>query len=222
MRVDVQGISHNRGQQRLLRNISFVVESGEAVVISGPSGHGKSLLFAIMSGLLAADKGQVVVNEQAIHGLNKIQNQAFRHKFVALFQRPALISNLSLRENFLLPLNLHLPYLSKQEKVDKIQRLCEVYGIDSYLDQRTDVLSVGQAALASFIRGILLEPQCLLWDTPLIEVDQRYVDTIKKHLMELKNAGATIILMSNNNYLINEFADSHYVLSEGILRQHHV
>lgn len=222
MKIEVQSISHNRGEERLLRNISFTVESGETVVISGPSANGKSLLFSILCGLFAPDKGQVLVEGKNIQTLSQMQNKRLRKQFAAVFQRPALISNLSLWENFLLPLNLHLPYCSTAEKSQQVETLAAEFGLTPYLGQRTDVLSVGQAALAGFMRGILLKPKCLVWDAPFIEMDSRYEDVVKSHLLQLKQSASTIILMSNEPALINNFADTHYVLSEGILRQHDV
>lgn len=222
MKVNMQNVSHNRGELKLLRNVSFTVESGESIVISAPSGNGKSLLFSILSGLTKPDKGRVLVDEQMIYSMNQQQNQYFRKCFSTIFQRPALISNLSLIENFLLPLNLHYPYLSKEEKLAKINHLTELVGITDFLPQRTEALSVGQAALAGFVRGMLLEPKCLIWDAPLVEIDQRYEDVVKSLLSDLRSAGSTIILLSNRDELIVEFATRHFILSEGILRQHDV
>lgn len=222
MDVKVQSVSHNRGDLRLLRNVGFEVKTSETVVISGSSGDGKSLLFSIICGLAQPDKGQVLFNGANIFTMTKAQNQILRKHFNAIFQRPALISNLTLRENFLLPLNLHYPLMTMDTKLEKIAELAELLGLTQFLEQRTSILSAGQLSLASVLRGVLLKPKCLIWDAPLIEIDQRYENVVKSLLHDLKQAGSTMILLSNRQDLIDEFANRHFVLSEGILRQHDV
>ena len=213
MEIQLSGISHCFEERLMLEDISIKVPSGSTLVVSGRSGCGKSLLFSIVSGTLEPDKGQVLVNGKSLFDLNEQQDLALRRELGVVFQVSALVSNLTLRENLLLPLNLYFPEHDKRTKQQKVQDICAEFGLSAYLDARTDELSTGLAAIAALARALMIEPQCLIWDAPLCEIDLTWSDYICKRLAYLKQAGTTLILFTNRERLIEQLADLQLTLT---------
>ena len=186
--------------------------------VSGRSGCGKSMLFSILCGTLRATSGQVLVNSRDMTDMEHEENQAFRKYLGAVFQRAALISNLTLIENLLLPLNLHFPELDTQAKLKRIHSIASEFGFYNYLEWRTDRMSMGMRSLAGLARAVLNEPKYLIWDAPLIDVDLHWSGLVLNKLGQIKASGATIILMSNRQEFIDHLADRRFLLMAGQLR----
>ncbi|NQZ09680.1 MAG: ATP-binding cassette domain-containing protein [Algicola sp.] len=215
MRIELRDICHKLEQRQLLENINLTVESGQCLVVSGRSGSGKSLLFSIVCGIFPPQRGEVLVDGQSIVQMSEAQNLEFRKHLGVIFQVSALISNLTLAENLMLPLNLYFPDRNCDEKRQEVQAICHEFGLESYLDQRTDQLSTGLAALAGLARALLVEPKLLVWDAPMSEIDLKWNDHLNNRLKHLKNAGTTFILFTNRQRIIERLADVRLDLSEG-------
>lgn len=215
MKIELRGICHKVEQRQLLENINITIESGQCLVVSGRSGSGKSLLFSIVCGIFAPNAGQVLVDDKPVMQMNESENLAFRKYLGVIFQVSALISNLSLAENLLLPLNLYFPDRDCDEKRKEVQTICREFGLDAYMDLRTDQLSTGLAALAGLARALLIEPKCLVWDAPMSEIDLQWSDHINNRLKHLKNNGTTFILFTNREQVIDRLADQRLDLTEG-------
>lgn len=219
MDIKLSDISYSRGEQQVLESLNLAVRSGECVVISGASGSGKSLLFSILCGIVIPNSGQVEIGNLAILQMDDVENTRFRRSLGAVFQRSALISNLSLAENFLLPLNRHFSDWSEKKKQQKIKDLSQRLGLFDFLEQRTDSLSNGLSRLAGFARAAIIEPKCLVWDAPFMDMDQAGEQLIIEMLQEFKQNGATLVLFTNRQPLIEHLADTQYHLDKGNLRQ---
>lgn len=218
MHIELRDISYRLGDMHILERINLTVESGECVSVSGRSGCGKSMLFSILCGTLAATEGEVFVNRLAMSQMDHEENQVFRKYLGAVFQRAALISNLTVIENLLLPLNLHFPELDEQTKLNRIHAIASEFGFYNCLEWRTDRMSMGMRSLAGLARAVLNEPKYLIWDAPLIDVDIHWSGLVKQKLMQIKDSGATIILLSNRQEFITELADRRFTLMAGQLR----
>lgn len=215
MQVEFKGISHCFERRHLLKDINLTVQSGQCLVVSGRSGSGKSLLFSIASGIFRPDRGEVLIDGMAINDMDETQYMAFRKYLGAVFQVSALISNLTLAENLMLPLNQHCPDMACDDKKKLVQEVCHEFGLEDYLDERTDQLSTGLASLAGLARALLIEPKCLLWDAPMAEIDLQWSDHIYARLNHLKHTGTTFILFTNRQKLIERLADVQLDLTRG-------
>lgn len=218
MKIELSDISHSNLKGSLLKALNVVLESGETLVISGRSGSGKSLLFSVMCGILAPLKGKVLVDGKCLFAMDEGQNLAFRRELGVVFEVSALLSNLTLKENLLLPLNLYFPDEPLSKKLAQVEKVSHEFGLEKYLEWRIDELSSGQAALAGLARALIIEPKCLIWDAPLSEVDVKWNAYICRRLRLLKEHGTTMILFTNRQHLIDEFADSHMELCDGRLK----
>jgi acetoin utilization transport system ATP-binding protein len=213
VKIELRGICHKLESRQMLDDINLTVNSGQCLVVSGRSGSGKSLLFSIVCGLLIPDAGQVLVNDQPIDEMSEDQNQHFRKYLGVVFQVSALLSNLTLLENLMLPLNQHFPERDCDQKRRDVETICQEFGLNEHTDQRVGQLSTGQAALAGLARALLIEPKCLVWDSPMSEIDLQWGSHVTNRLKHLKDSGTTFILLTNRQWVIDELADIRLDLS---------
>jgi ABC-type lipoprotein export system ATPase subunit len=219
MRVVADDLCFTGYKGNSLKNISFNLETGRCLVISGLSGSGKSLLLSLICGLVTANTGSVSFDKMTILQMNDEQNAIFRRKLGVIFQQPALLSNLTTAENLMLPLTQHYPLLSDKEKSALILKCGKQFELHDFMDDRVEELANGKQALASFARAIVCDPTLLIWDAPLSNIDLQWSAQIITHLKFMKVRQKTMILFTNTDRLIDELADIHFHLVDGELRR---
>jgi len=207
-----------KGQKNTeLHSINFEVASGQCLIISGISGSGKSLLLGLICGLISLDAGTVTFDGLTTENMTGEQEAQFKKKLGVIFQKPALLSNLTLKENLLLPLIQHFPGLSAAERIQMVELICQKFQLQKHLEDRVEELSQGLQSLASFARALICGPDLLIWDAPLADIDVIWSNRIIQLLKQFKNDNKTIILFTNRKRIITELADSHLHLVNGVL-----
>ncbi|XP_047941985.1 protein TRIGALACTOSYLDIACYLGLYCEROL 3, chloroplastic-like isoform X1 [Salvia hispanica] len=174
--IECRDVYKSFGEKHILRGVSFKIRHGEAVGIIGPSGTGKSTILKIMAGLLAPDKGEVLIRGRRRHGL--ISDEELSGLRIGLvFQSAALFDSLTVRENvgFLLYENSTMP-------ADKIAKLVTetlaAVGLKGVEDRLPSELSGGMKKRVALARSIIfdttkhaIEPEVLLYDEPTAGLD---------------------------------------------------
>ena len=143
MRVVADDLCFTGYKGNSLKNISFNLETGRCLVISGLSGSGKSLLLSLICGLVTANTGSVSFDKMTILQMNDEQNAIFRRKLGVIFQQPALLSNLTTAENLMLPLTQHYPLLSDKEKSALILKCGKQFELHDFMDDRAQIALFG-------------------------------------------------------------------------------
>lgn len=201
-----------------INNVNFKLTTGQCLIISGNSGCGKSLLLSIICGLVTADSGSVSFNDLSIQQMNNEQHAQFRKLLGVVFQEPALLSNLTIFENLLLPLIQHYPDLSENDRGLLIEKACQKFNLQRYLHERVEELSNGMRALASFTRALICGPDLLIWDAPLADIDLKWSALIIEILKQMKTENKTMLLFTNKKVLVDQLADLHLYLVNGELK----
>src|SRR5947209_5007359 len=105
--IQIEGLYKSFGENHVLKGVNLQVTQGENVVVLGRSGTGKSVLIKVISGLLRADRGKVMVLGQDVSRLTEKQWQELRLKIGFSFQNSALYDSMTVRENLEFPLVRH-------------------------------------------------------------------------------------------------------------------
>ena len=200
-----------------INDVSIELNTGQCLIVSGISGSGKSLLLGLICGLVNADSGSVQFDGLTMQQMTVEQDAKFRKRLGVIFQKPALLSNLTVSENLLLPLIQHYPDLSENERGALVGSACQQFQLHSYINDRIEDLSNGMQSLVSLTRALIVEPDLLIWDAPMSDIDMNWSDQIITVLKKMKARGKTIILFTNRKFLIEEMADVHLRLVEGEL-----
>jgi ABC-2 type transport system ATP-binding protein len=165
--LKTSGLTKRYGQRAALQSLSLEIGAGQFVALLGPNGAGKSTLFQVLTGLFAADEGEVHV---AGHSLRKSAAAALRHIGV-VFQQISLDLDLSVRRNLLFQADLHgLPRRLAQER---IEAGCARLGLAADLDRKVRELSGGNRRKVELVRANLHQPAVLLMDEATVGLDPK-------------------------------------------------
>lgn len=170
----------------ILRGVDLKVNRGEALVILGPTGTGKSVTLRHMVGLHKADSGKVLVNGEDIAGLSGWNLERLRSRFGVLFQSGALLNWMNVRDNIALPLR-ESRKMAEREIDEKVNKVLEMVGLADDGKKMPSGISGGMKKRAGLARAIVTEPEIVLYDEPTSGLDPIMSRKIDKLIVSLKN-----------------------------------
>ncbi len=179
------------GEQRtILEGIDLTVHDGEIVAIVGPSGTGKTTLLRVLSGLLNASSGTVLLEGAPVTGPSS--------DAVTVFQdyASALLPWRNVARNVALPLEGHT---TKAERQQRVTRALEIVGLADRADEYPWRLSGGMQQRVQIARALVLEPRVLLMDEPFGALDAITKSTLHDELLQVQaTTRATIIFITHD------------------------
>jgi len=170
--IELRGVWKGFGRQQILEDISFQVEDGEKLCIIGQSGSGKSVTMKIITGILKADRGTVIVEGEDITKFRQRDWTRILQHVGVVFQGAALFDSLTVLENVGIRL-----YEEKKESGETIRRLAaeavEQVGLkaNEVLDKYPAELSGGMQKRVGIARAIIHRPKYLFYDEPTTGLD---------------------------------------------------
>jgi ABC-type lipoprotein export system ATPase subunit len=180
-----------------VKGVSFDVEKGEFVSLSGPSGSGKSTTFHIIALLDNPTSGSIKIGEKNILDLSEKEKSEFRLKKIGyIFQHYELLPELTALENVSLPLMVERGY--SNEVKQKAKNLLEYMGLGERLTHYPGELSGGEKQRVAIARALINDPEIVLADEPTANLDSLSGDKIMNLLRELnKRKGITIFVINH-------------------------
>jgi putative ABC transport system ATP-binding protein len=180
-----------------IKQMDFVVDDGEFVVIMGQSGSGKSTLLSILGGLNHPSYGQILVDTMDLYGLTSEQRADFRSEYLGfIFQSFQLIPYLTVLENVKLPMAITSRKSRQQDEL--AHSVLDRVGLGSKTERLPDQLSGGEQERVAIARAIINRPPILLADEPTGNLDTATAFEIMELLKELNQEGQTIIMVTHN------------------------
>ena len=195
--IIVCDLSKSFGRE-VLHNVSFTVNSGDFVSITGESGSGKSTLLGIMGGILRPDAGSVTIGGVDVAALTEKQLAKMRRtKLGYVYQFFNLIPTMTVRENILLPLVLDGQKVSEYQ--DKFDELVAYTHLEKVLDCYPDTLSGGEQQRAAILRALIHDPEVILLDEPTGNLDSENARAVMTLLADLnKKYGVTVVQVTHS------------------------
>lgn len=196
-------------QAKAVDNISFPVEKGEFVVISGASGSGKTEILNILGGSEKATSGKVTVDGEEVSAFNEKQLTKYRRETVGvIYEDFNLVPTLNALENVELASQLC------KESADPEQLLGEM-GLSSRIDNFPSQLSGGEQQRVAIARAVVKNPKILICDEPTGKLDYISGKSVLKLLKDLcREKGITVIVATHNN-AITHMADKIIKIKNG-------
>jgi putative ABC transport system ATP-binding protein len=187
------------GAQRVaaLRGVSLTIRPGEFVALVGPSGSGKTTLLGLLSGLDAPERGRVAWRGRPMEQLRDEEVRRLRRRGVGVvFQSFGLLPSLSAVENVALPLRVAGvdPQAAARAGEGWLRRL----GMGDRFDNRVFELSAGQQQRVAIARALVIEPDVVLADEPIAEVDSGNATVILEALAEVSGRGGAVVCATHN------------------------
>lgn len=206
--------NHENGV-RALDEVSFTVNKGEFVAITGPSGSGKSTLLHILGGIDRPTKGDVWIEGVNLKSMNEKKLSIFRRRQVGLiYQFYNLIPTLDVEENILLPL-----MLDRQPKDERyLNELIQILGLEERRHHLPNQLSGGQQQRVSIGRALMNHPAVILADEPTGNLDRKNSAEIVALLKEANEKYRQTVIMITHDEQIALQCDRILYLEDGRLK----
>ena len=190
--LDVRDVHVSFDGKPVLDGASLHVSGGEVVALVGPSGSGKSTLLRVIAGLIAPERGSVIVD-----GVDVTSVPTHRRSIGMVFQDEQLFPHLSVGDN--IGFGLKVAGMPSHARRQRITELLELVGLDGLLERRIDSLSGGEAKRVALARSLAPSPKVLLLDEPLTGLDRQLHDRLAVEVCEiLARSGTTALWVTHD------------------------
>ncbi|MGF1575783.1 MAG: ABC transporter ATP-binding protein [Cyanophyceae cyanobacterium] len=214
--VIVEHLGRRFGAKVALRDVSFNLSSGTVLGVLGPSGCGKSTLLRLVAGLDKPDQGRILMGNQVV-----ADAQGFvppeRRSINMVFQDYALWPHMRVRNI----VGYGLPHLTRQERDQRVKRLLEMLQIGDLIDRFPAQLSGGQQQRVAIARALATEPELLLFDEPLSNLDVQLRQEMRVELSELLGqVGTTALYVTHDPEEASAVSTHLLVLRDGNVEEY--
>ncbi|CNL24022.1 darobactin export ABC transporter ATP-binding protein [Yersinia mollaretii] len=183
---------------KALNHLNLTVKKGDFVSIMGPSGSGKSTLLNIIGMFDSLDRGSLILAGREVTNLNYSQQISLRRELIGyIFQSFNLIPHLSIFDNVALPLKYR--GITKKERIERVNQVLNIFGIDNRRDHKPMQLSGGQQQRVAIARAMVSEPALLLADEPTGNLDSKNARGVLQQLKYINKKGTTIIMVTHSD-----------------------
>ncbi len=204
--IEIKKVGKKFGDKVVFTDLSYTINDGKMIAIVGPSGCGKSTLLNIL-GLLDTDySGEVLYDGQLLSKASeKKRDEYIRNNINYLFQNYALIETDTVEENLMLALEYEK--LTKNEKIQKINKSLELVGLKDFNKKSVFTLSGGEQQRVALARIILKRGNIVLADEPTGNLDRNNSNKVMEILKALQKQGRTIIIVTHDESLAAQCDD---------------
>jgi iron(III) transport system ATP-binding protein len=211
--VTIDHVTFGYGATPVLEDISLAIERGEFFAFLGPSGSGKTTLLRLIAGFGTPNAGRILIGDRDVTRL-----PPWSRNVGMVFQSYALWPHMNVRKN--VAFGLERRKLSRADIDRKVDSALALVGLSEYGDRRPAQLSGGQQQRVALARTIVIEPEVLLLDEPLSNLDARLRVEMRVELRQLqRKLGITAIYVTHDQEDANAVADNIAVLDQGRIQQ---
>ncbi|MCE9942306.1 amino acid ABC transporter ATP-binding protein [Aeromonas rivipollensis] len=215
--LELNAVSKQFGQNRVLDGVSLTVNPGEVIVILGPSGCGKSTLLRTLNGLEPIQGGDIRFDGQLLDA--NTDWQQLRQRIGMVFQSYHLFPNLRVLENVLLG-PLQVQKRERQEALLQAEQLLTRVGLWERRHDYPRQLSGGQQQRIAIVRALCMNPQVMLFDEVTAALDPEMVQEVLEVIRDLAGSGMTLLIVTHELAFARAVADRIVFMEKGqILEQ---
>ena len=194
-------------------DFNLEIADKEFIVFVGPSGCGKSTTLRMIAGLEDITRGELYINGKLVNNVDPKDRD-----IAMVFQNYALYPHMTVRQNLEFPLDIR--NISKEEKDRKVEWAADVLGITPYLPRKPKALSGGQRQRVAIGRAIVRDPQVLLMDEPLSNLDAKLRNQMRAEIIKLrKRLNATFIYVTHDQTEAMTLGDRMVIMRDGDVQQ---
>ena len=202
--LEVLGVSKKYGKLLAVDNISFQVPDGTVGILLGPNGAGKSTVIKSIAGLVRYD-GSI-----RIQGKDAREIEA-RKIFAYVPEIPNMYEALTVREHLEFMESAYGVVVTKQER----EKLLERFELLDKQDKLGNELSKGMMQKVSICCALIIKPQVILLDEPMVGLDPAAIKELKQVVLELKAQGVTVLISTHMLEMVKELWDVTFVMNKG-------
>jgi len=214
MSLDLHNIVLSVNGRVLVNNVSLELFPGEVVGLLGPNGAGKTTTFGLVTGLIRADSGEILMDGLDIRDLSMPQRARLGIGYLP--QEPSVFRQLTVRDN--LRLALQESATPKAMRRDRLEELINDFHLTAFQDRKGFQLSGGERRRCEVARALAVGesgPRYLLLDEPFAGVDPIAVADLQQLIDQLRNRGMGLLITDHNVRETLAITDRAYILSDG-------
>ena len=201
--VHFKGVTKKFGSMAALTDVSFDINKGEFVFITGHSGAGKTTILKLILGELSADTGEVIVDG---HNVTKLDNKdlpAYRQKIGTVFQDFKVLPERTVSEN--VAVALAVVGLPENNWDERIKHVLNLAGLSGQINLFPSQLSGGELQRVSLARALAVNPKIILADEPTGNLDWETSDKLMDLFEKINKEGKTIIMATHNMEIVKKY-----------------
>ena len=214
--VDYRNVLVTRNDLIVLKDVTFGLESGEFAYLIGKVGSGKSSLMKTMYAEVPIDEGEAIVLDYSVSDIKRKHIPFLRRQIGIVFQDFRLLTERTVYDNLDFVLRA-IGWRKKAQRQARIGELLTLVGMESRADAWPHQLSGGEQQRICIARALAGNPKIILADEPTANLDSENANFIMSLLRHEAERGATVITVTHNNQLLQQFPGIVYTLHEGRL-----
>ena len=200
---------------KALRGVSMQIEDGEFAFLVGPSGSGKSTIIKLITGELKPTSGSVHVNCYSLERIRKREIPYLRRTVGVVFQDFRLIDNMTVYDN--VAFAMRVVGTGTREIRSRVPYVLNLVGLEHKSRRHPGELSGGEQQRLAIARALVNNPSTIIADEPTGNLDPARSLEIMSLLMEINNLGTTMLVVTHEQNLVEQFADRVITINDGLI-----
>lgn len=209
--LSIQALSKSFGGLKAVQSVSMDVPLGSLTALIGPNGAGKTTLFALMSGFLRPDSGQVYFDGGNITGRAPDINARFG--MTRTFQIVQPFANQTVRQNIAVGAHLHIK--DRRKALDEAEVIAQQLGLHAQLDKAASDLTVAGRKRLELARALATKPRLLLLDEVLAGLNPQEIADMIPVVRGIAQSGVTVLMIEHVMQAVMNLAEHVWVLAQG-------
>lgn len=197
-----KNVSKTFGNIKAIDNVSFEIEKGEFVFITGASGAGKTTLLRLILGETLPDSGEIIFDGVSVASLTPSELPSLRQKIGTVFQDFKVLSERTVSEN--VEVALAVIGVNENDWQERVKRVLKLVGLEERADLFPSQLSGGELQRVSLARALAVNPKLILADEPTGNLDWETADAIMDLFASINKEGKTILMATHNKMIIEK------------------
>src|SRR3990167_1123651 len=211
--LELINVTKTFGDIAALSDISFKVDDGEFVFISGPSGAGKTTLLRLLIREIKANQGEIILDGKNIAKLSSKEVPRLRQHIGTIFQDFKVIPERTVAEN--VEVALAVIGLPKNEWPARTEHVLRLVGLSDRANLFPSQLSGGELQRVSMARALVVNPKIILADEPTGNLDSETADGVMDLFEKINKEGKTVIMATHNERIIEKYKKREIKIKEG-------